>query len=472
MTLPCIADRRFRSVLLAWLLTAFGAMPVFPQSGTLLPLGVSASPTPAVRNELLVLTLGLTNLNSVYQSGVVLTNVLDPSVTLVGVATNSGVVSWTNNAGSLEFRLRDLDVGQFHVLSITGRPVRVGVLTNIARAATVDLRSNSQTNLLNSVNRQSDIAVGIAMDESEPLTGQPVVYRVSVTNRGPDRIEALVVSNSLPAGTTFLSAFGATGMAIRPTNGVLLMDAGALASGAGTRFTVAVETAVAGATTANASVLPHENDDPAPSNNSASRSLRIQQVVDGDLEVSAIDAGALDRQTGLIRQRFRLSNAGTNHVPGARIFVAGLTNTPSNLGGTNVGRAFVQIPAGVAPGGSLDFVLEYFSSDRLPLPAGRVTFDPVPVAVVEEPPTGAAVVPVSVPQWTASGPRLEFPTVPGRQYRIVYGETASLAESKSVRPFVNATGSRVQWTDLGPPYTAESASTVRSRFYRIQEVTP
>jgi uncharacterized repeat protein (TIGR01451 family) len=439
---------------------------------TLLPLGVAVTPVPAIRNEVVVFRLNLTNLNSVYQSGVVLTNVLDPSVTLVGVATNTAVVAWTNNAGSLEFRLRDLDVGQFHTLSITGRPSRIGTLTNLARAASVDLVAPAQTNLFAVVNRQSDIAVGIQLDELEPLTGQSIAYRVTVTNRGPDRIESLSLSHVLPAGTEFQSASGPAGTSLAPTNGVLLLDVGALASGTGTRFIVTVGTTAARASVLTVSVPALENDDPVVTNNTASARFLIQQVTAGQLAVSAVDAGVLDRQSGLIQQRFRLENLGTNTVPGARIFVAGITNSPSNLGGTNLGRAFVQVPSAVAAGDSLQFVLEYFSPTRLPLPAGSLAFEPVPVAVVEEAPSGGTGVPVSVPRWTASGPRLEFPAVAGRRYRIVYGGTAALDTSRAVRPVLTATGNRVQWTDLGPPYTSEAATSAPTRFYRIQEVTP
>ena len=469
MILRSILFHRAWAGFLGAAMLSLGLFPAAAQ--VLLPLGVTVTPSPAIRNEVVVFQLSLTNLNSVYQSGVALTNALDPSVTLVGVATNS-VVSWTNNAGSLEFRLRDLDVGQFHTLSITGRPSRIGTLTNIARAASVDLVAPVQTNLFTVVNRQSDIAVGIELDEPEPLTGQSIAYRITVTNRGPDRIESLTLSHTLTAGVGFQSASGPSGVSLVPTNGVLLLETGALTSGSGTRFAITVRISSAGASVLTVSVPALENDDPVATNNTASARFLIQQVTAGRLAVSAVDAGMLDRQSGLIRQRFRLENLGTNAVPGARIFVAGITNSPSNLGGTNLGRAFVQVPLAVAAGDSLEFVLEYFSPTRLPLPAGFLSFDPVPVAVVEEAPSGGTAVPVSVPRWTASGPRLEFAAVAGRRYRIVYGETAAMETSRAVRPVLTATGNRVQWTDLGPPYTSGPATSAPTRFYRIQEVTP
>lgn len=459
----------------AFLLVGLG----FLLSGTvlraqvLLRVGAAVSPTAPIRNEPFLLTLSVTNYNTVYQSAVVLTNVLDPAVTLQGVRTNASILSWTNNAGSVEFRLRDLDVGQFHTLVLTGLVSRVGPFTNRVDVASVDIPVLSSTAVFEVVNRQSDLQVGIAFDEAEPLTGQNLSYRVVVTNLGPERIESLVVSNALPSVFEFRAASGPSTTAPVPTNGVLRLEVPGLDAGSGTAFTVSVTTATSGAAALVATILPHENTDPVSANDSASSAFRVLRVVDGDVSVLPVDDGVFSAQTGLVRHRFRVENSGTNAVPGVRIFVSGPVGAPSNLGGTNLGRAFLQWPGTIPSGGSTDFVLEYFSATRQPLRTAQLGFEPVPVTVEEDAPSATSSVASVLPRTTSLGWLLEFPTVPGKRYRIVYGDTAEAATSRTARPVLTARGTRTQWFDYGPPVTAPlPAAGAASRFYRVQEVAP
>jgi len=460
-----LVQLRLAVVLFAWI--AVMAFPARAQVG--LGLGVSISPARPVRSETVVFQLSLTNLNTILQSGVVLTNTLDPSLTFVGTSTN--VVSVTNRSGVLEFVLPNLEVGQFFSLSVTGVPMRIGLITNVATAASVDVRAISVTNVPTVVNRQSDLSVRATLAETEPLTGQLLNYRVTVTNLGPDTVDAVVVSNAIPAGTEFV-ALATPGIVVIPTNGVIRFQAGTLAAGAGSEFTVTIRTVAAGTLAVTATVLPTENDDTVTSNNVASASVEVTRVVAGSLRWTGLDSGELDPQTGLIRHRYRVTNTGTNTVPGVRVFVSGLTNAPSNIAGTNTGRRFVTLLSPIGPSESAEFFLEYFSPARVPIPELRLVLDPIPIVPVLPPATVLAGVAVDRVRFLPAGSLLlEFPTVAGRTYRIVYGESASFSDAHASRPDLVAGGTRLQWIDAGLPRTASAPGVAPARFYRVQEVS-
>jgi hypothetical protein len=63
---------------------------------------------------------------------------------------------------------------------------------------------------------------------------------------------------------------------------------------------------------------------------------------------------------------------------------------------------------------------------------------------------------------------LEFPSVPGRWYRMRY--SADMIRWSDCPVPLQAAGTRMQWIDSGPPFTNAPPSSVPSRFYVVNEI--
>jgi uncharacterized repeat protein (TIGR01451 family) len=129
----------------------------------------------------------------------------------------------------------------------------------------------------------ADLAI-TKTDAPDPVVaGQDLTYTIHVTNNGPADATNVVVTDTLPAGTTYLtSSIVCTGGAVRTCN------LGDLANGASTSFTITVKVAAnllssipAGTTniTNTASVAATELD-PDTSNNTASASTLVTESAD------------------------------------------------------------------------------------------------------------------------------------------------------------------------------------------------
>ena len=125
----------------------------------------------------------------------------------------------------------------------------------------------------------SDLAVNATASPNPVVSGQTVTFNVSVTNLGPNTAEDFVMTDVLPAGTTFVSCTSThifatcTGPAVG-TNGtvtgkIATLDVAPSASAIG--FTIVANvTAAPGASLQNNASATSFRPDPNPANNSAS----------------------------------------------------------------------------------------------------------------------------------------------------------------------------------------------------------
>jgi P pilus assembly chaperone PapD len=183
--------------------------------------------------------------------------------------------------------------------------------------------------------------------------------------------------------------------------------------------------------------------------------------------LTILSAMQFDPQTGLFEQTVRVSNPTYSTFDAVRVYVGNLTNHAVlwNATGTTNGMSYVESYNGVAPGGHVDFVLEYYVPSRLqPNP----TLTPVLV-----PPAQGGGVSVSGFQQHIDRiivlPNLnilvEFSTLTNRLYYIQY--TSDMRSWRTAVPAVRGNGTRIQWIDAGPPKTDSPPTTVPSRSYRL-----
>jgi uncharacterized repeat protein (TIGR01451 family) len=100
--------------------------------------------------------------------------------------------------------------------------------------------------------------------------GQELTYTVTVANLGPDTAVATILTDPLPAGTTFVSCTSVPGTCAGPppgTNGTVTADLGDMAAGATARITIVVRVTVENGALVNTARGSSSTPDPNPDNN-------------------------------------------------------------------------------------------------------------------------------------------------------------------------------------------------------------
>jgi len=177
--------------------------------------------------------------------------------------------------------------------------------------ATLGELNGSTTLTVGTVLQHADIAV-TKTDNPDPVAAaQNLTYTVSVTNNGPDTATGVIVTDTLPAGVTFISATPSQGVCTENC-GVVTCNLGELAATSLPTVTIVVIPGSPGVIYNTAQALANEND-PNPSNNAQtiptvvipSSSAPDISVSPASHEFGSIAAGSSSSKT------FLISNEGT-----------------------------------------------------------------------------------------------------------------------------------------------------------------
>ena len=295
-----------------------------------LAIGKTASSSVfAVSN--LVYTISVTNLGPTPASSVVVTDALPAGVSFVstsgGGANISGVVNWT---------LGSLTSGQITNLTLTVTSPASGTLTNTANVSspTPDptLTNNVTPPVITTVTPVADLGIGKFANASV-LAVSNLVYTISVTNLGPSTASSVVVTDTLPAGVSFVSASGNGAN----NSGLVSWSLGALINGQITNLTLTV-TAPASGTLTNVANVSSPTGDPNSTNSTT------PPVVTTVTSVANLAVGKTGVASGVINTSFSyaisVTNLGpsasasfsvTDSLPAGIVFVSSLPVTTTNL---------------------------------------------------------------------------------------------------------------------------------------------
>lgn len=435
-------------------------------SGQDLGLQFSASPTPAVVGRPVTYSLSVTN-----QTGSLLTNfvvqvelrgpvVLTSSSTTVGTATNVAFFA--------SYSIPLFTSSAQATLTYAGLPTDYGVVTHLIVAGPAGFIGQVATYTSTNISGTAQLDLKFGSLPGGVVVNDHVTYRLSVTNRGPDAAAGVIITNTFPEGVKFLQVnppgtFGSlVGQHLR-------LNLGSLASAEGTLLEIAVQPTNAGTfiLRAHAEAPGYVNPDPARSKGEASLTATTSTVA--NLRTAVLSDQVFNPQTGLLEQHIGLINEGSNSVTAARVLVAGLTNWLFNATGTNQNTPFVDYPARLNPGQTVEFVLQYFSSSRSPGPTPVLNAVGVPVPII--PPLAGTPVPGLQIQAREDGSALlQFPAIEGQRYAIRYASSPAFTNAWTIQPLVLAPGSWVQWLDQGPPATLSSPADAPVRFYRVHQI--
>jgi len=122
------------------------------------------------------------------------------------------------------------------------------------------------------------LATDLTIVKSAPpsaTVGFGLTYSITVTNNGPISATNVVVSDTLPAGTTFTSATTSQGSCSGTST--VTCSLGTIANGANATISITVNTTTSGTITNTATVSASEHD-PVPSDNSSSASTAVSAL--------------------------------------------------------------------------------------------------------------------------------------------------------------------------------------------------
>jgi hypothetical protein len=225
----------------------------------------------------------------------------------------------------------------------------------------------------------------------------------------------------------------------------------------------------------NHATVFNQASDSNPANNTATSNTPV-----GTTNPTPVQPGItaiVNSQTGLFNLAVNVANTTPYPINGFRLHVdfsayktaypsLRLYNATSPVGASDV---YVDYPYPVPVDGVVRLKLSFYTATRtFPSPFSPVLTVETLVSSQIPGTDGGGVQPklTPLPDRTIL---LEFPSVPGRWYRVRY---CSDLKNWSESPVpIQASTDRMQWIDSGPPFTDTAPSEAKSRYYRVNEIT-
>jgi len=239
-----------------------------------------------------------------------------------------------------------------------------------------------------------DLSLVLSSSPNPVSLGQDVTYSIGVANSGPDPVGGVFVTNTLPAGSTFLRATAQQGSWAQ-NGGTVVFDLGSLDPGASAALSVSAIAGTAGYLT-NRATVAGEGTDPDPSNNTGVCVTRV--LIQGGTNTFAAPGVIVIPLTGP-----GTPYPSTNVVSGLTGNISRLSVTVSNINHSYASDLCLLL---AAPSGQ-NVALMANAGGAFPLADVSLTFDdaaalPVPTTQI----TSGTYQPAaySPPEWPAPAP--------------------------------------------------------------------
>ena len=269
-------------------------------------------PATATPGTQLTYTIGVDNLGPSTATGVVVTDQLPPAVSFVSAVADvgsfnvaGGVVTW--NVGTLApgDPVREIDI------TVAVAPDAAGQLVNTASvtSATADpSTANNSATFTTTLTASAGLTI-TKTDSPDPVAaGAALSYTIVVGNGGPSTAQDAVLTDTLPAGVTFVSAVGGTGSVACALvqAGVVSCDLGDIDPGE--TVTIIITVAVS-PSTPNGTVLTNTAEVASPTDpDGASATTETTVVTSADLWIDKTGVRPAGNPSGALVYRITVHN--------------------------------------------------------------------------------------------------------------------------------------------------------------------
>ncbi len=264
------------------------AIPVVVETDADVSVSLAESPSPALAGGELTYTMTVADHGPDRAPAVVASMPMAAGLSFVSATSDVGNVALSN--GQVVADLGDMASGSQAVVTIVLRASAAGTVTETAAVSSDTINPNPAdeiSSVTTTVEPAADLAVGVSAGSLVAATGVALDYTLTVTNNGPSDASGVILTDSLPAGVTFVSATDDQGNSPATLNdGVLAWPIGDLADGATATLVVAViPTAQPGSTLVDSASVTGGQADPVSGNNTAMLKVPVRGV--SDLSVAA-----------------------------------------------------------------------------------------------------------------------------------------------------------------------------------------
>ena len=451
---------------------AFGALGVRADP-PIVTFNVSVSTNQIDLNNSITYTFNLTNNVGINLQNVVVTNTFSSTVIATNAFPAQGSVYYaTNSTNTIIFNLGTVSYltnsAQF---TLTVVPQALGLLTNSV-VLTCFGTNVATTNLITQlINAQADLSVAITGFTPSAYVNDWLTYGITVSNAGPDNVSAVSLGNLLPPGLKLLSITPTDPVPTIDTNNVMSFSLGTLNSGSSQHFQLTVQPTNSGIYPMGVQAVAPGLVDPNTNNNIQLTNLFIFNYPSTALVAVTNSPQKLNPQNGLIEQSILVTNAGPGIAPAVRVVVSGLTNRLFNATGTNNGNPFVTSPGALAVNQQVNLLLQYYSASRSTFAFSNSQLQAEAVFRPNLTPPAAAGTSATnnayILRQSNGNIMIEFPSVAGTNYTIVYADNVLFSNAMMILPSIKAPANWVQWVDYGPPATATHPTNTTQRYYRV-----
>ena len=258
------------------------------------------TPDPVLAGSNITYTINVTNNGPDAAGNVNLTDNLPAGTTFISLSPAAGWTCTTpvpGATGSINCTTSNLPAHQAatFTLSVKVNPNVAGgsTITNTATASSSTSDSVAENNADNegtTVQPAADVSI-TKTDSPDPVpSGNNVAYTITVANNGPDASQNVVVTDNLPSQLTFVSCSSTGGGTCVGTDNNRTVTFASLESGASATITLiaTVKSSVSGGTTINnAAAVAASTFDPAPANNSATQTTRVNTLIINEALISS-----------------------------------------------------------------------------------------------------------------------------------------------------------------------------------------
>jgi uncharacterized repeat protein (TIGR01451 family) len=239
---------------------------------------------------------------------VVMTDSLPAGTTFVSAAAPGGFTCSSGPTGPVTCTSASMGAGAMASITVTVR-IASSVNGSITNTATVSSSTsdpnpgNNSSSVTVPVNTEADVSITKA-GPSTPTAGTDVTYTMTAMNGGPSDAQSVSLSDTVVAGTTFVSLARPAGWACTTpavgSTGAVNCSIGTLAAGATAAFSLVVHlspSSVSGSQLCDTANVSTTTLDAALGNNTAKACGTVQALADLALAQSATTAGSPGKGT-------------------------------------------------------------------------------------------------------------------------------------------------------------------------------